>query len=283
MGDVGILMKVGLSNLLFVRSSVEKSVEKCAGLGADFIEIIYDFPHFMPGHDVRQLRDLRKLIESNGLDVSVHGTFWDLNSASYRPEIWNLTLKQAKKSLQACKILGGEITVLHPGRCPVSDLGWFMEGSKKIFDKYIKECLIHARKLGVTIALENMDLSFSPYSTLPELYDLTNRFDGLKVCLDVGHAYRRREKVETKNREEAIAKHVKRLGNRIAHVHFHDNNGKNDDHLVPGRGSMNFGPIVKAIKGTGFDGLIVIELFDPGNAAETGKAGLEATRKIFGL
>lgn len=276
-------MKVGLSNLLFVRSSVEESVEKCAGLGADFIEIIYDFPHFMPDHDLRQLRNLRRLIESNGLAVSVHGSFWDLNPASYRPEVWKLTLDQAKKSLQACSILGGEVTVLHPGRCPISDLEWFMDGSKKLYDKFIKECLSHARKLDVTIALENMDLSFSPYSTLPELYDLTRRFDGLGVCLDVGHAYRRREKVKTKNREEDIARQIKRLGRKIAHVHFHDNHGKNDDHLVPGQGSMNFGPIVKAIKSTGFDGLVVIELFDPGNAEKTGKEGLKATRKIFGL
>jgi len=276
-------MKVGLSNLLFVRSSVEESVEKCAGVGADFIEIIYDFPHFMPGHDLRQLRKLRELIESNGLGVSVHSTFWDLNPASYRPEVWKLSLDQTKKSLQACSTLGGSVMVLHPGRCPITDLKWFMDGSKKLYDKFIKECLSHARKLGVTIALENMGLSFSPYSTLPELYDLTNRFDGLKVCLDVGHAYRRRGMGKMKNREEDIARQVRRLGSRIAHVHFHDNHGENDDHLVPGQGSMNFTPIVKAIKGTGFDGLVVIELFDPGNAAETGKAGLKATRKIFGL
>ncbi|MEW6592138.1 MAG: sugar phosphate isomerase/epimerase [Candidatus Hadarchaeota archaeon] len=285
-------MKVGLSNLLFVRSSVEKSVEKCAELGADFIEIIYDFPHFMPGHDPHELRALRRLIEHNGLGVSVHGSFWDLNPASHRPELWKLSLDQAKKSLQACSILGGKITVLHLGRCPISDLKWFMDGSKRLYDRFIKECLGYARKLDITIALENMDLSFIPYSTLPELNNLTDRFDGLKVCLDVGHAYRKNDvwrpyqsgkTQKKKNREAKIARNVKRLGDKIVHVHFHDNHGGNDDHLVPGQGKMNFGPIVKAIKGTGFDGFVVIELFDPGNAEKAGRAGLEATRRIFGL
>ena len=47
---------------------------------------------------------------------------------------------------------------------------------------------------------------------------------------------------------------------RIAHIHFSDCDGKVHGDLPPGRGAVNFRPYLEAIRQTGFDGTLSIEL-----------------------
>jgi sugar phosphate isomerase/epimerase len=50
------------------------------------------------------------------------------------------------------------------------------------------------------------------------------------------------------------------LAGRIAHVHFSDCDGTKHGDLPPGRGVVDFPPYLKALKATGFDGAVSIEL-----------------------
>jgi sugar phosphate isomerase/epimerase len=53
---------------------------------------------------------------------------------------------------------------------------------------------------------------------------------------------------------------VAHLGGRIAHVHFSDCDGKKHGDLPPGRGVVDFPPYLAALKATGFEGTVSIEL-----------------------
>jgi sugar phosphate isomerase/epimerase len=46
------------------------------------------------------------------------------------------------------------------------------------------------------------------------------------------------------------------------HVHASDNHGIHDDHLVPGKGSIAWKPVVAALREIGFDGMFTLELRD---------------------
>lgn len=276
-------MEIGLSSLLFVRSSIEDAVRASAELGSECFEVIYDVPHFMPDHDPRQLDNLKELIDSYGLQTSVHGGFWDLNPASHHPEIWELSLRRAKRSVEACERLGGKVLALHPGRAVIPELEWFVHGAKRRCLEFLKECSAFARERGVKIAIENIGLPYYVCSGLDELAELVDDNEGLGVTLDIGHAYRGKKTAGVENPEQDLAKTIRHLGEKIFHVHLHDNHGEQDEHLVPGRGSINFGPMVKALKAIGYDGMIIVELFDPGNIIETGRIGLEKTRELLRL
>jgi sugar phosphate isomerase/epimerase len=54
---------------------------------------------------------------------------------------------------------------------------------------------------------------------------------------------------------------AERLGDRLRHVHLTDGSGSaKDEHLVPGRGSMDAAGFLRHLAGTGFDGHIVVEI-----------------------
>ncbi|MEW6222057.1 MAG: sugar phosphate isomerase/epimerase [Candidatus Hadarchaeota archaeon] len=275
-------MKIGLSTLLFVKSSVEDSVRMIAELGADCVEVIYDVPHFMHDHDPRQLGGLKELVNSYGLEPSVHSCFWDLNPASHYPEVEEFALKRVKRSIEACERLGGRVVVVHPGRAAIPELEWFMETARKKCMKFFDECAAFARDRGVKVAIENIGLPFFVCSSPEELGDIVDGRDGLGITLDIGHAYRRIKSAGVQNPEEKVAEIIARLRNKITHIHFHDNHGESDEHLIPGEGSIDFRPIVGAIKGINYKGLVVVELFDPGNPGEAGRKGLEKTKKLLG-
>jgi sugar phosphate isomerase/epimerase len=81
--------------------------------------------------------------------------------------------------------------------------------------------------------------------------------------------------------EARISRSVRLLGKRIVHVHIHDNHGDADEHLVPGEGSIKFGPIVDEIKKIGYEGFVIVELFEPTKAVESARIGLKRVREMF--
>jgi sugar phosphate isomerase/epimerase len=68
--------------------------------------------------------------------------------------------------------------------------------------------------------------------------------DDLGFTFDVGHAYTAR----------AVRSFLQMP---IDHVHLHDNNGKTDDHLVLGSGSISWEPIMRALQR--YKGIFVLE------------------------
>ncbi|HDI12822.1 MAG: hypothetical protein DRN83_00935 [Hadesarchaea archaeon] len=277
-------MKLGLSSLLFVRSTIEEAIQTCKKLGAECVEIIYDIPHFSPGYDRRRLLKIKELLGSYGLDVSVHASFWDLNPASHHPELWKLSLKQIKRSIAACRLLGGEITVVHFGKCPTPDAEDFLRGTKQRYRKFVDECLRYAQDHGVTVGLENAGRDPRSYpSGVEELKKFLSEVDGAKMTFDIGHAHLEARRAGQKNTGRTIANQIKEMREYLVHVHIHDNMGKTDDHLIPGDGEINFDPIIRALKEINYNGLIIAEFWNPHRARETARRGLKTLKALVGV
>ena len=112
-------MKIGLSSLLFVKASLEDAIKGIAEVGADYIEIICDLPHFMPDFDLAELKKLKELLDSCRLGVSIHSTFWDLNPASHYSEIRKLATTVHQKKHRRLR---------HPRRKNCRDTPWALPG-----------------------------------------------------------------------------------------------------------------------------------------------------------
>jgi sugar phosphate isomerase/epimerase len=114
----------------------------------------------------------------------------------------------------------------------------------------------YARDLGIEIALELEPFKLSIINTLDKMKRFVEEVNcpAVKANLDVSHL------ALANTPPEAIAE----MQGRIAHIHFSDCDGKVHGDLPPGRGVVNFVPYLKAIKQTGFDGTLSIELeFSP--------------------
>jgi sugar phosphate isomerase/epimerase len=277
-------MKVGLSGLLFYRIPVEDAVSRVAELGADCVEIIFDVPHFSPAFRMEELRGLKKMVGSYDVEVSVHGPIWDFNPASWHQEVRSLSLKKMKQSIDVCSALGGDVVVMHPGRCPIPQIGKLLTMTRTWFGDFTLECLKYAKMREVKLTLENFPTNREhPYSSPKDMVALTRKLDGLEITFDVGHAFLHKCKENIGAPEKKIAEEIKLIGKHLVHVHIHDNHGSWDEHLIPGDGGINFAPIVKALKEVNYKGRIIAELHNPYTKMpmEVGRAGLKKVRDIF--
>ena len=276
-------MKLGLSSLLFVHASIEEAIHASAELGAECVEIIYDVPHFPPDYDQRKLAGIKELLDTHGLQVSVHASFWDLNPASHYRELWELTLEQVRRSIDACRAFGGEIVVVHFGKCPIPEARGFLKGTRRRYREFIKQCLFYAQERGVTLALENAGGQPNTYpSTAEELREFVAGLEGAKITFDIAHAHLAERRSGRKDTGAAIAKSIEALREHLVHVHVHDNHGKQDEHLPPGDGDINFKPVADALRAINYGGLLIAELWNPEHSLEAGRKGMRKLRDIFG-
>jgi len=277
-------LKVGLSGLLFYRIPVEEAVSRVATLGADCVEIIYDVPHFSPEFRMEKLRRLKKAVSSCDLEVSVHGPIWDFNPVSWHREVRSLALKKMKQSIDVCSKLGGDLVVVHPGRCPIPQIGKLLTTAKAWFVEFASDCLEHAKRRGIKLTLENFPTnSEHPYSSPKDMVALARRLDGLGITYDVGHAFLHKRRENVGSPEKDMAEEIRLIGKHLAHVHIHDNSGGWDEHLIPGNGEIDFRPIVKELKKVNYPGRIIAELHNPytKEPMEIGRTGLKKVRELF--
>jgi len=75
---------------------------------------------------------------------------------------------------------------------------------------------------------------------------------GLKAHLDFGHIQMGRDDHDAFCRQ---------LAAEIAHVHFSDNRGREDNHMPLGVGSIDWHAAVKLLKAIGYDETITLEVF----------------------
>jgi len=106
-----------------------------------------------------------------------------------------------------------------------------------------------AEKYGLTVAFENFR---APFDTVSTHERILKEVPGLKLHLDFGHA--------NLGKDDATA-FCQRLGPHIAHVHFSDNRSSDDHHMPLGVGNVPWRKAVAALKETGYDETITLEVF----------------------
>jgi sugar phosphate isomerase/epimerase len=107
-----------------------------------------------------------------------------------------------------------------------------------------------AEPLGVRVAFEVIPNDLSTAASLVTMLesDLDARHAG--ICLDFGHAHLMGDVADA---VETAAEHV------IA-THVHDNRRREDDHLAPYRGSINWDMALMTMQKIGFDATYLLEL-----------------------
>jgi sugar phosphate isomerase/epimerase len=71
------------------------------------------------------------------------------------------------------------------------------------------------------------------------------------AVLDCGHLHAQKE---------ILPLSVEKLGARIFYVHASDNDSRDNDHLAPGRGTVDWETLIAGLRRHGFDGYIGIDV-----------------------
>lgn len=162
-------------------------------------------------------------------------------------------LRGAADGLQAAATLGAGGAVLH--------LGWqrdrWDERAHGRARAAVAALLPVARAAGVRLLLENIISSGTRAAALRALLDELDPAGEAGICLDLGHAHV----------DGGVVNEIRDAGARLAHLHVHDNDGREDAHLAPGRGSLPWSAARAALAAAGYHGAGALELRDVSRGA----------------
>ncbi len=170
-------------------------------------------------------------------------------------EEYELNLDQTIRAIYATKILNCPYIVAHPVLHPDFNNGQEPERAFQANIDYFTALVPALKETGVIVCIENLywgerkdpktPNSVTTAEQMIKLIDTLNEMHGpyFAACLDTGHA--------TISGENAIEM-IKALGHRTRTLHINDNFGVIDNHVVPGRGVIDWVEFMKALKEVGY-------------------------------
>lgn len=219
-------MPLGVSTLCTVGRTY-KEMGRLLESGIGVLEILEEYKDRLTPARIRKVEEL---LDSYDVRLTIHSPILDMNIASATRAFRAESLRQVLRSVDNAAQLGAELVVVHPGvRTPldflVPRIHWgFNQAS-------LKRILSYAEGVGVKIGVENMPAKHSfLLERVSEFLELIDEGLPLQMTLDVGHA----------NTVSQLEDYIRQMGGRIAHVHLHDNRGEHDEHLVVGKGTIDW-------------------------------------------
>jgi len=255
--------KIGLSMLFCLGEPFKKMTEHLIHSETSYIEIVDDGFHTLDKHRVATLQNIG---ESYGLKYSVHAPFADINIASPSTLMLKAMIKRLRTSIVNAHSLDAYLWVFHPGlKTGVSMFYPHMDWLQNL--KTIKLLLKIARDYGVQIAIENVPEPF-PF-LMKSVEEFTNFYDeigeDIGLVLDVGHA----------NINGQITLFLKTFADKIVHIHAHDNDGRGDQHLGIGYGTVDWNKIANLLTKMGYSKAVVVE------SVEHAQESVHRLRQLF--
>lgn len=191
-----------------------------------------------------------------GLEIiQTHG-LWPYDDT--KPEQYDIKFDGMIKSIKGSALLGAKYVVMHP----VMPLGWNQSPHHTedidLNIQYFKKLIPYAKEYGIKIALENMPNLCVPCGCIKELtytIDAIN-CEYLVACFDTGHY--NTSGIE-KDHIGTISEALSMLGDRLACLHIHDNDGRQDLHLPPYYGNLDWEDFIIGLKNIHYNGVINLE------------------------
>lgn len=176
-------------------------------------------------------------LAEEGLQVTIHAPFFDLNPGSHDPAVEMITMQRFRQTLAVSEALQAKLIVFHPGFDR-----WRYDRNPELWHErsllFWPPLIEHAERINCRLVLENI------FEDTPDtLAILLDELDSpwLGHCFDVGHW--------NLFSSTPLEEWFDRLGRHIRHIHLHDNRGKADDHLPIGQGVIDFTLLFKQISG----------------------------------
>ena len=240
----------GSMETLMPSYTLEETMKRLSRIGYDAIEIVaaqpHAYPEFLDADDRRRIAGLFKkynLACSSMMAMPAGGP--GCNPASTCPEERAWTIQYIKDVLDLAQEWGCKRLAFVPG--------WTIFGTPRSVGwnntlETLREVGQYALERDVTICIEPTATDSNIIDT-PDDAILMAQQTGLPnigLMFDVAHALFRRE---------TPSDYVYTAGSYLKHVHFSDS-----DRLAPGSGSVDFLPIMQALKDIGYQDYVTMEI-----------------------
>ncbi|UCF45246.1 MAG: sugar phosphate isomerase/epimerase [Candidatus Bathyarchaeota archaeon] len=241
-------IKIGLSMLYRLGEPFNKMVQSLSTVETPYIEVVDDGFHTLSKTRVAMLNEVAK---SSSVEYTVHAPFADINIASPSKSMLNASIKRLHQSMAYANALNAQLWIFHPGVktgismfYPGADWKQNIEGTLQLHKT--------AEEYGLSIALENLPEKYGFFMKQPEdfqkFYKETG-LNGIGIALDVGHA----------NLKGQLESFLRKLPDKIVHMHISDNMGEDDQHLGVGYGKINWQRFAETLREIAYDKTVMVE------------------------
>ena len=197
--------------------------------------------------ETRRRINIYKSLDRDMSRDTMHGVFFDIAMTSTDEIIRNRSRVLMNNSMEIAANLGVKGVVFHtginPGLWNRSYLDGWLDTAATWLDKLAKE-YSH-----IDIYIENT-FDKEP-GVLTSLTDLLSHRKNVKLCLDYGHALL----TDTEDEEW-----VKQMAPYVGHIHLNDHDMKEDLHLAPGKGLIDFERFEDLMEEYEVDAQVLLEL-----------------------
>lgn len=256
--------KIGLSMLYCLSEPFDKMVKRLNKVETRYVEVLDEGFHAL---NKKRVTTLNQIAKSHSIEYTVHAPFADINIASPSKPILTASFKRLKESMAYANALNAKLWIFHPGNR--TGISMFYPGEDwKQNIKGILELHETAETYGLNIAIENLPEKYGFLMKQPE--DFTKFYketslNNVGIALDVGHA----------NLEAQTESFLRKIPDKIVHMHVSDNTGENDQHLGIGYGKINWQRFAETLRGIAYDKTVMVE------STEHVKESLQKLKKLL--
>lgn len=246
--------------------SIEQSVELSLKYKANFEYSDFWNPSVYENmEEVDRRINIYKSIARNRSEDTMHGAFLGIDLAASDSVIKERSRKLIIQSLEIASELGVKGVIFHTGLIGSLRLDYYLNNwLNEAVSFWTEQC---KRFSNLTVYMEN---SFEQEPDIfVRLMEQMKNVSNFMLCLDYGHAILASAPIE---------EWCSKLAPYIGHMHLNDNDLKDDLHLIPGNGSIDFNKWRRLMKENNICTSTLLEL----NGLDKAKAALEYMRENYG-
>jgi sugar phosphate isomerase/epimerase len=250
--------------------------------GFETVEVFATRSHF-DYHDPRAVAKLSEWLAESRLELhSVHAPIFD----SFVNETWGrpfstaardesarqATIREIDVALSISRLAPFKFLVVHLGVPGAAQPG-AEDNRREAAVRSVEEIHRLATERGVRVALEVMPNDLSTPTALVDLIAEEVDAPNLGVCMDVGHAFLLGDPGDA----------IETTSGYLVTTHLHDNGRRQDDHLVPFEGKLDWAPTLMALEKIGYDGVFMYEVRKTDTARAVLRRAAQARTRLESL
>jgi sugar phosphate isomerase/epimerase len=270
----------GVSTHLFHQSRLTREhLVHIAAHGFDAVEVFATRSHF-DYHDIAAIERLAEWLSDTRLTFhSMHAPIFEglrgdqwigpFSNATDDEKRRAATLAETRAALAVATRLPYRFLVVHLG-IPSGGPTTTADNRPDAARRSLEEIAALAGESGVRVAVEVIPNSLSTPERLVHLIE--EQLDGLDVgiCFDYGHA----------NLMGDLAEAIETVSGHLWTTHVHDNRGREDEHLVPFMGTINWETAMMETQKIGYDGVLMLEVAGTSDPVDVLKRSAAARQRL---
>jgi sugar phosphate isomerase/epimerase len=266
------MIKLAFSTNAFKRYSLEDSIREIAKVGYSGVEILCDIPHaYAPSFKDDQVRSLKKTLALSNMQISNLNAFTlyaigDTYHPSWIEDSREMRIEHTIECIRLAKRIGAKHLSTEPGGPVVApplpsssqqqQQQQYQDISRleKMFLDGLTRVARMAEEEDIKVLIEpEPGLLIENSRQFKNFITKINNSKYIRLNFDIGHFY---------CVNEDPAKVVYELSDYIEHFHLADiAHTRIHNHLIPGKGSIDFRSVFDAMDDIGYRGFVTVELY----------------------